>query len=103
MARENVGIALTQMADPDIRERVSAGDVAALGYLEFNEAERDVVIAAAKDYPDPEVSGFAFGALNFNAPPPSGFSFTKTGQFGVAAHYAFGSHASPVIVGGHAM
>jgi hypothetical protein len=101
--RENVGIALTKMADPEIRERVSAGDVAALGYLEFNEAERDVVIAAAKDYPDPEVSGFSFGSLNFNAPPPASFNFTENGQFGVAAHYAFGSFAKPVIVGGHAM
>ena len=101
MARENVGNALGQMADPELREKVAAGDVAALGYLEFNEAERDVVIAAARDYP--EVSGFNMGALNFGAPPPTGFDFTENGQFGVASHYAFGAHASPVIIGGHAM
>jgi|SRR5271165_3548627 len=101
MARENVGNALTQMADPEIRERVAAGDVAALGYLEFNEAERDVVIAAARDYPD--VSGFEIGSLNFGSSPPPGFDFTENGQFGVAAHYSFGSNAPSVIVGGHAM
>jgi len=89
------------MADPEIRDKVAAGDVAALGYLEFNEAERDVVIAAARDYP--EVSGFDMNGLHFNAPPPPGFDFTENGQFGVAAHYAFGAFASPVIIGGHAM
>jgi hypothetical protein len=89
------------MADPEIREKVAAGDVAALGYLEFNEAERDVVIAAAKDYPD--VSGFDIGSLNFGSTPPSGFDFTENGQFGVAAHYSFGANAAPVIIAGHAM
>jgi len=101
MARENVGNALSQMADPEIRDRVAAGDVAALGYLEFNEAERDVVIGAAKDYP--EVSGFALGALDFSSAPPNGFDFTENGQFGVASHYAFGANAAPVVIGGHAM
>jgi hypothetical protein len=101
MARENVGKALTLMSDPEIRDKVAEGDVAALGYLEFNEAERDVVIGAAKDYP--EVSGFALGSLNFGSAPPQGFDFTENGQFGVASHYAFGANASPVTVGGHAM
>jgi hypothetical protein len=101
MARENVGKALTQLADPEIREKVAGGDVAALGYLEFNEAEREVIIGAAKDYP--EVSGFALGSMNFNSAPPSGFDFTENGQFGVASHYAFGSNAPSVILGGHAM
>jgi hypothetical protein len=99
MTRENVGIALNAMSDADVCEKVAAGDLSVLGDLEFDEKERDVLIDAARDYP--EVSGYAFnlGSFNFAAAPPNGLNFAANGRFGEAAHYAFGVNAGPNIAG----
>jgi hypothetical protein len=95
MTRENVGIALNAMADPDVCEKVAAGDLSALGDLDFDDKERSVLVDAARDYP--EVSGYAFnlGTLNFSAAPPTALNFADNGRFGQAAHYAFGRNAGP--------
>lgn len=94
MSRETVGKALNAMAEADVCEKVAAGDLSVLGDLEFDDRERKAVVAAAKDYP--EVSGYAFGRLNFSSNPPQGFNFEANGSFGEAAHYAFGKNAGPL-------
>ena len=95
MTRENVGIALNAMADADICEKVAAGNLAVLGDLEFDEKERDVLIDAARDYPDVSGFSFSFATLNFSVAPPSTLNFAANGRFGEAAHYAFGRFAGP--------
>jgi hypothetical protein len=103
MTRENVGIALNAMADPDVCDQVAAGDLSVLGDLEFDEKERSVLVDAARDYPEVTGYSFSFATLNFSAPPPAMLSFADNGRFGQAAHYAFGVNAGPNLPGHEGM
>ena len=58
MTVEAVAQALEAMADDEVRERLAAGDDAEISGFELTGDERDMVIAAAADYP--EVEGFQF-------------------------------------------
>jgi len=55
---EAVAEALEAMDDDDLRGRLAAGDEAAVSGFELTPDEREIVIAAAGDYP--EVEGFQF-------------------------------------------
>lgn len=99
MSRENVGTALNAMDDDAVRSAVAEGDLTVLGDLEFNDAERAVLIDAARDYPDTTGFSMNFGALNFSKAPPAQLNFAQNGRFGEAAHYAFGKFAGPNIAG----
>jgi hypothetical protein len=99
MSRENVGIALKAMEDDAVRSQVAAGDLSVLGDLEFNDAERAVVVDAADDFPDTTGFSFSFGALDFQSAPPKQLDFARNGRFGEAAHYAYGRFAGPNVAG----
>lgn len=92
MTREAVGAALNAMADEEVRSKIAAGDLSVLDDDDLTDAEREILVGAAEDYP--EVSGYSFNfSFNFNAPPPRQFNYADHGQFGIAAHHAFGDNA----------
>ncbi len=72
MGKKDVGRALDLMGDPDVRAQLAEGNFSVVeGDLKLTDKERQLVQAAAADYPD----------------------LTKLGDFGKAARYALGPQA----------
>lgn len=98
MSREDVGTAINAMSDEAVRAQFEAGDLSALGDVSLDEKERQVIIDAARDFPEVEAFAMRVGKINFAA-PPANVNFAANGRFGEALHYSFGNLAGPNIAG----
>lgn len=91
MTAQDLTAGMKAIDDPEIREKVAAGDLSAAGNLDLTDEESSLLRGAADDYPD--VAGFSFEVFQPSVTNPELFKwkFEEVPEaYGQAAAYSLG-------------